>query len=78
LIASSYDIASFLCLLPVSYLGGRGTGSKPLWIGKASFILMANTGTRYLSFGNWLKIRGQNGYFFSVIADFKMKHFLFE
>jgi organic anion transporter 4A len=36
LIASSYDIASFLCLLPVSYLGGRPTGSKPLWIGTPS------------------------------------------
>ena len=34
LIASSYDMASFLCLLPVSYLGGRGTGSKPVWIGR--------------------------------------------
>ena len=32
-IASFYDIASFLCLLPVSYLGGRGIGGKPAWIG---------------------------------------------
>jgi len=38
-IANSYDIASFLFLLPVSYLGGRGTGSKPVWIG-AGIVLM--------------------------------------
>merc|ERR1719481_915519 len=38
-IANSYDIASFLCLLPVSYLGGRGTGTKPVWIG-AGIVLM--------------------------------------
>ena len=31
-IANSYDIASFIFLLPVSYLGGRGTGTKPVWI----------------------------------------------
>eukprot|EP00092_Neocalanus_flemingeri_P007831 GFUD01008452.1.p1 GENE.GFUD01008452.1~~GFUD01008452.1.p1 ORF type:complete len:773 (-),score=179.75 GFUD01008452.1:95-2413(-) len=38
-IANSYDIASFLCLLPVSYLGGRGSGSKPVWIG-AGLVIM--------------------------------------
>ena len=38
-IANSYDIASFLFLLPVSYLGGRGTGKKPVWIG-AGIALM--------------------------------------
>jgi organic anion transporter 4A len=38
-IANSYDIASFLCLLPVSYLGGRGTGTKPVWIG-AGLVIM--------------------------------------
>lgn len=31
-IANSYDIASFLCLLPVSYMGGRSSASKPSWI----------------------------------------------
>ena len=31
LIASCYDIASVLCLIPVSYLGG--IGSKPRWLG---------------------------------------------
>lgn len=38
-IANSYDIASFLCLLPVSYLGGRGTGTKPVWIASGMVIM---------------------------------------
>jgi organic anion transporter 4A len=38
-IANSYDIASFLCLLPVSYLGGRGSGRKPAWIGAGVAVL---------------------------------------
>jgi len=38
-IANSYDIASFLCLLPVSYLGGRGTGTKPVWIAGGLVIM---------------------------------------
>ena len=38
-IANSYDIASFLFLLPVSYLGGRGTGAKPVWIGAGIFVM---------------------------------------
>jgi len=38
-IANSYDIASFLCLLPVSYLGGRGIGTKPVWIGAGLAIM---------------------------------------
>lgn len=29
LIAGGYDIASFLLLIPVSYLGGRAKASKP-------------------------------------------------
>ncbi|XP_055641042.1 solute carrier organic anion transporter family member 4A1 [Toxorhynchites rutilus septentrionalis] len=33
LVASGYDIASFLCLVPVSYFGGRIGASKPRWIG---------------------------------------------
>ncbi|ETN63617.1 organic anion transporter [Anopheles darlingi] len=33
LVASGYDIASFLCLVPVSYFGGRLGASKPRWIG---------------------------------------------
>lgn len=33
LVASGYDIASFLCLVPVTYFGGRAGASKPRWIG---------------------------------------------
>lgn len=29
LVASGYDIASFLCLVPVTYFGGRSGASKP-------------------------------------------------
>jgi organic anion transporter 4A len=33
LIAGGYDIASFACLIPVTYLGGRVGASKPRWLG---------------------------------------------
>lgn len=33
LVASGYDIASFVCLVPVTYFGGRKNASKPRWIG---------------------------------------------
>lgn len=33
LVASGYDIASFVCLVPVTYFGGRKNASKPKWIG---------------------------------------------
>ena len=33
LVASGYDIASFLCLVPVTYFGGRLGASKPRWLG---------------------------------------------
>ncbi|CAK8679887.1 solute carrier organic anion transporter family member 4A1-like [Clavelina lepadiformis] len=36
-IASSYDIASFLSVLFITYIGGRG--HKPLWIGWGIFLL---------------------------------------
>ncbi|XP_061385578.1 solute carrier organic anion transporter family member 4A1 isoform X1 [Danaus plexippus] len=32
-IAGGYDMASFLCLAPVTYLGGRTAASKPRWLG---------------------------------------------
>ena len=32
LIAGGYDIASFLLLVPVSYLGGRTNASKPRFV----------------------------------------------
>uniref|UniRef100_A0A1B0DBL7 Major facilitator superfamily (MFS) profile domain-containing protein n=1 Tax=Phlebotomus papatasi TaxID=29031 RepID=A0A1B0DBL7_PHLPP len=40
LVASGYDIASFLCLVPVTYFGGRAGASKPKWIG-LGVVLMA-------------------------------------
>lgn len=39
LIAGGYDIASFLLLVPVSYLGGRSSASKPKYIGMGVLIL---------------------------------------
>lgn len=37
IIAGSYDIASVLCLIPVSYFGG--TACKPLWIGCGMVVM---------------------------------------
>lgn len=37
LVASMYDVAVVLCLIPVGYLGGRG--SKPRWIGIGLLVL---------------------------------------
>jgi solute carrier organic anion transporter family, member 4A len=39
LIASGYDIASFLFLVPVTYFGGRRGASKPRWIGWGVVIM---------------------------------------
>ncbi|XP_032677729.1 solute carrier organic anion transporter family member 4A1 isoform X1 [Odontomachus brunneus] len=39
LIAGGYDIASFLLLVPVSYLGGRSKASKPRYIGVGILVL---------------------------------------
>jgi len=36
-VASGYDIASVLCLIPVSYIGGRG--HKPRWIAAGAVLL---------------------------------------
>ncbi|KAK7869819.1 hypothetical protein R5R35_008040 [Gryllus longicercus] len=33
LVAGGYDIASFACMVPVTYLGGRPGASKPRWLG---------------------------------------------
>lgn len=33
LVSAGYDIASLICLIPVSYLGGRPNSCKPHWIG---------------------------------------------
>lgn len=39
LIAGGYDVASFLCLIPVTYLGGRSKASKPKWIGFGVLVM---------------------------------------
>lgn len=39
LIASGYDVASFLCLVPVTYFGGHEAASKPRWIGWGVVVL---------------------------------------
>ncbi|XP_031786219.1 solute carrier organic anion transporter family member 4A1 isoform X3 [Nasonia vitripennis] len=39
LIAGGYDIASFLLLVPVSYMGGRSKSSKPRYIGVGVLVL---------------------------------------
>ncbi|XP_059480522.1 solute carrier organic anion transporter family member 4A1 [Neocloeon triangulifer] len=39
MIAGGYDVASFLCLVPVSYLGGRPGASKPRWLGWGIVIM---------------------------------------
>lgn len=39
LIAGGYDIASFLLLVPVSYLGGRSKASKPRYVGIGVLVL---------------------------------------
>ena len=37
LIASCYDIAAVICLIPVGYFGGHG--SKPRWLGFGALIM---------------------------------------
>lgn len=39
LVAGGYDMASFLCLVPVTYLGGRRGASKPRWLGFGVVIM---------------------------------------
>lgn len=39
LVASGYDIASFLALVPVTYFGGRAGVSKPRWVGGGVVVL---------------------------------------
>lgn len=39
LVASGYDIASFLALVPVTYFGGRAGASKPRWVGGGVVVL---------------------------------------
>uniref|UniRef100_A0A336MXI9 Solute carrier organic anion transporter family member n=1 Tax=Culicoides sonorensis TaxID=179676 RepID=A0A336MXI9_CULSO len=39
LVASGYDIASFICLVPVTYFGGRLGSSKPKWLGLGVIVM---------------------------------------
>ncbi|XP_033209479.1 solute carrier organic anion transporter family member 4A1 isoform X2 [Belonocnema kinseyi] len=43
LIAGGYDVASFLLLIPVSFLGGRINASKPRYIGAGCLVLGLGT-----------------------------------
>ncbi|XP_044583037.1 solute carrier organic anion transporter family member 4A1 isoform X1 [Cotesia glomerata] len=56
LIAGGYDIASFVFLIPVSYLGGRSKASKPKYIGVGVLVLgigsLLFASPHYLSRGN--------------------------
>ncbi|XP_045524058.1 solute carrier organic anion transporter family member 4A1 isoform X1 [Pieris brassicae] len=38
-IAGGYDMASFACLAPVTYLGGRSSASKPRWLGWGALLM---------------------------------------
>lgn len=46
LVAGGYDIASFLCLVPVTYLGGRAGASKPRWIAWGIVLMGESRGAR--------------------------------
>lgn len=39
LIAGGYDVASFLCLIPVTYFGGSDRSSKPRWLGLGVIVM---------------------------------------
>ncbi|XP_069678542.1 solute carrier organic anion transporter family member 4A1 isoform X2 [Periplaneta americana] len=48
LVAGGYDIASFACLIPVTYLGGRPGASKPRWLGWG--VLLMGVGSLVFTF----------------------------
>ncbi|XP_031617011.1 solute carrier organic anion transporter family member 4A1 isoform X2 [Contarinia nasturtii] len=52
LVASGYDIASFVCLVPVTYFGGRKNASKPKWIGLG--MIMMGLGSMVFSLPHFL------------------------
>lgn len=52
LVASGYDIASFVCLAPVSYFGGRLGASKPRWL--AWGVIIMGLGSLTFAFPHFL------------------------
>ncbi|CAK1601566.1 unnamed protein product [Parnassius mnemosyne] len=51
-IAGGYDMASFACLAPVTYLGGRMGSSKPRWLGWG--VLLMGTGSLIFALPHFL------------------------
>lgn len=51
-IAGGYDMASFACLAPVTYLGGRTGSSKPRWLGLG--VLLMGTGSLLFALPHFL------------------------
>ncbi|XP_030021083.2 solute carrier organic anion transporter family member 4A1 isoform X1 [Manduca sexta] len=51
-IAGGYDMASFACLAPVTYLGGRSGSSKPRWLGLG--VLLMGTGSLLFALPHFL------------------------
>ncbi|XP_046675029.1 solute carrier organic anion transporter family member 4A1 [Homalodisca vitripennis] len=39
LVSGGYDIASLICLIPVTYIGGRPKACKPTWIGVGILVM---------------------------------------
>lgn len=52
LVASGYDLASFVCLVPVTYYGGRKGASKPCFI--AIGLLLMGVGSLIFSLPHFL------------------------
>lgn len=52
LVASGYDLASFVCLVPVTYYGGRKGASKPCFI--AIGLLLMGLGSLIFSLPHFL------------------------
>lgn len=59
---TSYDMASFICLAPVTYLGGRSAASKPRWLGWG--VLLMGAGSLFFALPHFLvppyKVAGED------------------